>query len=400
MWRGGDLSISFYGRGCVCIGDDVFVKVSDGDYWYDCARYFDDLRVVLYRSPYLKSSNEYSVKIKTEEIKHTVFSPHNGYLSKLSALWSIMRMVNISAPDSIHFFYFPNTLNVIPFYFAKLRKRRVVSYWGNDWRKVGHLKAVQMKSLKYRLLSVLYGMVQRSIAKQSELAIFAGRRLFMQYKDVAKHALETRPFISFQKQDIFERVDTCQRDEIRLLYVGTFTHRKGVLDLLKAVKLLTIESKTVKLILVGAGQLESEIRKLIEGCNLQGRVELPGYIGEIERLKKFYQRADIFVLPSYMEGFPRVLYEAMSQSLPIVTADVGSIPVLLQDRGNAVFFKPGDIEGLQEAIRCVACDGSLRRAIIRANQEIFWEITNEPPGIQHSMRIIEVCHESKGIIGN
>ena len=97
----------------------------------------------------------------------------------------------------------------------------------------------------------------------------------------------------------------------------------------------------------------------------------------MESEKDLYQYlidADIFVLSSVTEGFPRVLYEAMAHRLPIVTTDVGGIPFLMQDGLNARVVKSGDIYALSEAIINVLEDAQLRKNIIKASSKTLEDI--------------------------
>jgi glycosyltransferase involved in cell wall biosynthesis len=107
--------------------------------------------------------------------------------------------------------------------------------------------------------------------------------------------------------------------------------------------------------------------------DLEQAVELTGpLLGE--SLYERFRSADLFVLPSYNEGLPVVLYEAGAFELPVITTPVGAIPDLMVHEVNGLLVKPGDVEALAAAITRLAADPALRRSLaarLRADVEAF-----------------------------
>jgi len=137
----------------------------------------------------------------------------------------------------------------------------------------------------------------------------------------------------------------------RLLYVGRLAPEKGLEDLLEAFDAIAKEFDDVQLDLVGEGppRLNAKYRKWVEEKNLDDRVHFRGYTDH-ESLKDLYRSAAVFILPSYREGLPNALMEAMASSTPCVGTNVGAIPQLLEnDRGKVV--PPNNPECLAAAIR-------------------------------------------------
>src|SRR5690606_18209745 len=80
-----------------------------------------------------------------------------------------------------------------------------------------------------------------------------------------------------------------------------------------------------------------------------GEVEFPGWVeGEAKEL--MFAHAGIYALPSYMEALPRGILEAMAAGLPIVASRIGGIPDVIEDGVNGILIRPGDIDGLVDAL--------------------------------------------------
>jgi len=104
---------------------------------------------------------------------------------------------------------------------------------------------------------------------------------------------------------------------------------------------------------------------LTKELGIEDHVKYYGYVKHGSDLFQIYRDSDIFILPTFSEGFPRVLYEAMSQSLPIVTTAVSGIPGLVKNEENALLLPPGDSYKVAESIKRIIEDKELRKRLIR-----------------------------------
>jgi glycosyltransferase involved in cell wall biosynthesis len=106
-------------------------------------------------------------------------------------------------------------------------------------------------------------------------------------------------------------------------------HAKGHKELIEAIGMLTAKGISINLVLVGGGSISQDIKILIDKFNLKGRIRFTGLITNPEELRNELINADIFVFPSYREGLPRVLVEAMACALPCVATELPGIKELL-----------------------------------------------------------------------
>jgi glycosyltransferase involved in cell wall biosynthesis len=123
---------------------------------------------------------------------------------------------------------------------------------------------------------------------------------------------------------------------------------------------LTGRGIDVELRLVGGGELEQQLHAEIAGRGLKDKVTLVGPVGQDEILAQ-YHWADVFCLPSFQEGLPVVLMEAMSTELPVVTTPINGIPELVKDGCNGHLVAPGRADLLADALAELAGDPGRRR---------------------------------------
>jgi glycosyltransferase involved in cell wall biosynthesis len=147
----------------------------------------------------------------------------------------------------------------------------------------------------------------------------------------------------------------------RLLFVGDLIRAKGLYDLLRACGRLTPRFPDLELVCAG-GKPPPEMTRLVAELGLQQRVSCPGWLGP-DRLRAELGRASVFALPSYAEGMPMALLEAMSWGLPVIATPVGGIPQVVEQGVNGLLVAPGDIEGLAAALARLLSEPPLRASL-------------------------------------
>jgi glycosyltransferase involved in cell wall biosynthesis len=136
----------------------------------------------------------------------------------------------------------------------------------------------------------------------------------------------------------------------RLVCVGRLTEQKGPFVLVEAARRLAAEGRTFELLLIGDGPLRQPIEELIERLGLEEYVRLAGVRG-IETVRDELLRARALVLPSFAEGLPRVLMEALALGRPVISTYVAGIPELVVPGLCGWLVPAGSVEALVEAMR-------------------------------------------------
>ena len=161
--------------------------------------------------------------------------------------------------------------------------------------------------------------------------------------------------------------ETLHRTEPVVLSLGRLGRLKGSFDLLEAVAELKALGIDVRLRLGGDGQID-EVRARATELGIADRVDVLGWIGPAERIAEL-ARARIYALPSYNEGLPMSLLEAMAAGLPVVTTPVGGIPDVVREGVDGHFVKPGDVDALAARIAALLADPLRARAMGLAGHE-------------------------------
>ncbi len=175
---------------------------------------------------------------------------------------------------------------------------------------------------------------------------------------------------------------------VNILFLGLIGERKGVFDLLKAFKRLLEEGLEVKLYIGGNGEI-SRLEEMINTYDISQHVDFLGWVGE-EQKKRLFSKSDIYALPSYGEGMPMSILEAMSYGVPVVSTFVGGIPRLIKNHENGILIEPGDTDALYEALRMLLLKPELRKKI---GKESVKTIKNDYM-IDDTIRKIETVYHS------
>jgi len=271
----------------------------------------------------------------------------------------------------------PNYVSVLAWLLCLLHRKRFALRIGGNWPEV-----VRMSFYNYGWVTVgniaafLHRIFLGVMVKTSSLTIVNGQQLADIYGRKNPHVV--RVFSStYHESDIAPAVAGSGVEECRILYVGRFTLNKGLSELFRAAKGLLDENLNLRIWLAADGYRREDIRAEAEKLGIIDRVDFLGWIA-IEKLKDIYRACDIFVLPSYTEGMPKVVPEAMSQGLPTVVTDVGGLRDAVVQDGKTGFVVPiRNVEALQEALRTLILDKPLRQRMGRAGLERARQFTIE-----------------------
>lgn len=167
-------------------------------------------------------------------------------------------------------------------------------------------------------------------------------------------------------------------NKIQLLSVGRLVKRKGLDNLLYALKKVLKEHRDVKLTIIGQGPEKERLKEIINRLDLQTNVSLVGFVDE-EQLVKYYQACDIFTLSSLHEGQGCTILEAMGCGKPIVATNVGGIPDSVITNYNGILVPPNNPKNMGDALLTLIEDGDLRSIMAtnsrnRAVNKFDWNV--------------------------
>jgi glycosyltransferase involved in cell wall biosynthesis len=152
-----------------------------------------------------------------------------------------------------------------------------------------------------------------------------------------------------------------------LLFVGRLAAIKGVSVLLDAMAQLKDAHPDARLVLIGDGGERKALEAKAAALGLSDMVKFAGYRSQPE-VAAALQDADVFVLPSFAEGVPVVLMEAMASETPVIAPRVAGVPELVEDGVSGFTVSPGDVDDLAAKIDALLSDPALRADMGRAGR--------------------------------
>jgi len=137
--------------------------------------------------------------------------------------------------------------------------------------------------------------------------------------------------------------------DLRILSVARLHPVKGLADLVSACGLLRDRGVSFHCSIVGEGPERSRLEAQVNACGLNNQVRFLGALPN-EKLPAVYRDHSLFVLPSYSEGMPVVLMEAMATGLPVIASRVGGIPEMIKDGANGILIEPNSPAMIAQAV--------------------------------------------------
>ena len=142
-----------------------------------------------------------------------------------------------------------------------------------------------------------------------------------------------------------------QDEDLNIIFVGRVSYDKGIYELINAISVINNkDGDNLKALIIGpiVENEEKKIAQLIKDNNLEDKIL---FLGMVDDVQPYYCAADLFVLPSYEEGLPLVLLEAMACGLPVIVSKIGGMPFVVEDHKDGLLIEPKDTDDLIEKIR-------------------------------------------------
>jgi glycosyltransferase involved in cell wall biosynthesis len=183
-----------------------------------------------------------------------------------------------------------------------------------------------------------------------------------------------------------------EREHFVVLTVGSVGWRKGSFEILKAVPQIVSEDDVVRFVLVGGEEASGQAASLRSVVERQGLGKWVIFTGETERenIPVFMGLADMFLLPSFIEGMPISIIEAMQWGVPVIATRVAAIPDMIEDGVSGLLIHPGKPDEIASAVLRVRRDSTLRQQLSRSGKKVFGDRFEFSRGIERIRRLYEV----------
>ena len=151
-------------------------------------------------------------------------------------------------------------------------------------------------------------------------------------------------------------------DYPRILFLGWLEDFKGIKEILEASYILKKKGYTFRIVMAGDGSKKNYIVEFINKYNLKEFIYLEGWVDDKQKIS-LLEKSNIFILPSWNEGFPNALIEAMSAGLACIVTKVGMIPDFVEDQKNCLLIQPKNIKAIVYSFEKLFIDHQLRQKI-------------------------------------
>lgn len=184
--------------------------------------------------------------------------------------------------------------------------------------------------------------------------------------------------ITPKKNDFKKKHKIPEKDKV-ILFFGRLNITKAPDKFVEIAKLILKERKNITFVIIGPDEgMKNKVKEMIKS---EKKILLLDAIRDRKEVIKMYQSADIFVLPSYREGLPLTLFEAMASGLPIVASPVNGVPYEMKELENGFLVKYGNIKKYAERINELLNNPKLMKNISQNNkkkaQNYRWDLINE-----------------------
>lgn len=142
----------------------------------------------------------------------------------------------------------------------------------------------------------------------------------------------------------------------RFITVGRFSPEKNQQMMYRAFAAFLKHGHDARLLMLGKGEKEAELKALAEELGVSDRIDYAGYVDNVE---DYLKSADVFLLSSHYEAQPLCVLEAMASGLPVISTDVGAVADIVKD--NGILVPPGDVEAMAKAMEKLHLDEVLRQ---------------------------------------
>jgi len=163
------------------------------------------------------------------------------------------------------------------------------------------------------------------------------------------NGIDCRPY------SVVPTVQSTPERPLQLVYIGRVAREKGLYETMQGLRLAHELGVDARLIVAGSGPEESRLRRYAQALGIAPRVCFVGPIFGTDKVKLLFG-ADVMVLPSYSEGLPYALLEAMAAGVPVIATPVGAIPDVVSDGIHGYLVPPRDGKAIAEALAMLSGD--------------------------------------------
>ena len=289
------------------------------------------------------------------------------------------KLAKISGNVNLWIFFIGGDYLVFPMLTAKLlRKKVVLAFAGSS--------ILSLKSANDNLFKPVEILSKINCTLSNRIILYSPNLIkewnLEKYRN--KISIASKHFLDFDKFKMKKKFG--ERDNL-VGYIGRLSEEKGTLNFVKAIPEISKEKDDLEFLIGGDGQLCDKIKKHLDENNLNDKVNLAGWIPH-DKLPDYLNGLKLVVLPSYTEGLPNLMLEAMACGTPVLATPVGAIPDVIKDRETGFIMENNTPECITENVMRALEHPGLERIVENARVMVEREFTYEA-AVERYRRILE-----------
>lgn len=269
--------------------------------------------------------------------------PYNSYIDAMKYFFVFFRHI-VEVKDDVDLFY---TVSPDPFCWLPaliISKDKRVIHYVSDLIKVTQTN-IKWSRLKKKLMLFFYlpEYLLALLASKYSTVYANGKHLTIKLE---KYGIKATPVISstIRKDELPPVLHELSKSLIRITFIGALRYSKGIDTMMRLISLLEKRNINYLFNIVGDGEMYLSLKKFLANNKIHEKVVLHGNVNDRSSLLKILRQSDLFYFPSLSEGSPRVVIEAMSQGVPVISTPVGSLPSTFKEKTEILFFGFNDEE--------------------------------------------------------
>jgi N-acetyl-alpha-D-glucosaminyl L-malate synthase BshA len=184
---------------------------------------------------------------------------------------------------------------------------------------------------------------------------------------VIPNGIDLKKFSRLSKKKARDRLH-MQKDAKVLIFIGRLHKVKGIVHLIEAMKIIKEKCSKIQLLIIGDGTERDYLKRRVRDLNLEKYINFVGRVSN-NSIPDYLYASDLFVLPSFSEGFPVTILEAMASGLPILATRVRGVPEIINEGVNGFLVEPGDSHQIAEKAILILQNDNMRDRISEHNKK-------------------------------
>ena len=252
-------------------------------------------------------------------------------------------MIKLRKDVDVWFIFIGELPLLVPILTGRLLNKKIIFITSSSLEDAKHLAPNIPTKIFLNICSIIDLYLATKIIAYSEDLI--GRKDLMKYREKILFASEH--FLDFE---IFKPKKSLRERTIIIGYVGRLNKEKGIMNFIEAIPLILKKIEVDKFFICGEGRLKKDAERYIAEYDLIEKVKFMGWVPHLE-LADYLNDMKLIVIPSYTEGLPNIMLEAMACGTPVLAMPVGRIPDLIEDGKTGFLLKDNTPQCIAEKVQ-------------------------------------------------